>query len=123
MRPILWLPSFLLIAACTTAGEIKPQSAAQPEASKSAAERGHAFAAAHCSSCHAVAHGTSPHPDAPSFVDVINTPGLTAQTLKPWLYNSHNFPDIMSFEIAPEHIDDLAAHMLTLKDPAYKPRI
>lgn len=123
MRSILLLPSFLLIAACATPGVSAPTSTAANGVTKLAAERGLAFATAHCSTCHAVGSGSSPNKDAPSFEDVINTPGLTAETLTPWLANSHNFPEIMSFAIAPEHIEDLAAHMLTLKDPNYKPRI
>lgn len=86
-------------------------------------ERGLAFAEAHCAECHAVRPGISPNPQAPAFEAVINTAGLDLGTLKPWLRNSHDFPVMMNFTIDPERIDDLAAYMLTLKDPAYKPAI
>src|SRR3546814_20054105 len=84
--------------------------------------QGLAFAQKHCSICHAIDTGISPKPEAPSFEAIINTPGLTAQTLNPWLQDSHNFPEIMNFEIAPEQIDTLAAYMLTLKNADYRPR-
>jgi mono/diheme cytochrome c family protein len=123
MRAII-LPSFLLALTACTAGSSIP--AAPPVAtSKQAppAGRGLLFAQNHCASCHAIANGSSPNVNAPAFADVINDADLTNQTLTTWLRNSHNFPAIMNFEIAPENIDDLAAHMLTLKDPKYKPRI
>jgi len=87
------------------------------------AARGLAFAQANCAVCHAVQTGTSPNAEAPAFAQVINTPGLTADTLRPWLRDSHNFPEVMNFAIAPEQIDDLAAYLMTLKDPAYRPPI
>lgn len=116
------LPSFFLIlAACSASSEAPPQKLAVPQ--ETPAKRGLAFAQTHCATCHAVATGSSPNVNAPPFADVINDPDLTNQTLATWLSASHNFPAIMNFEIAPEHINDLAAHMLTLKDPAYRPRI
>ena len=79
--------------------------------------RGLDFAQAHCSGCHAVtALSISPHPEAPPFDSVVNTRGLTDATLKAWLRNSHNFPEIMNFDVDPGHIDDLAAYMLTLRE-------
>ena len=58
----------------------------------------------------------SPHPEAPPFESVVNTPGLTITTLKAWLRNSHNFPEIMNFDVDLGQIDDLAAYMLTLRE-------
>lgn len=88
-----------------------------------AAERGKAFAQAHCSACHAVDAGISPKPDAPSFEAIVNKAGLSAATLEPWLRNSHNYPEIMNFAIAPAQVEDLAVYMLTLRNPAYRPPI
>ncbi|HET6538171.1 MAG TPA: hypothetical protein VFG34_08665 [Sphingopyxis sp.] len=124
MRAVILLPVIFIMTACSTfssAPTHKQKSLAAVDSSP--AGRGLAFALAHCASCHAVASGSSPNVNAPTFVDVINDPDLTDQTLTPWLRNSHNFPEIMNFEIAAENIEDLAAHMLTLKDPKYKPRI
>lgn len=119
---LLLLPSLAAISACTPSN-IPATPIASKAAPSDAAMRGRAFAQAHCASCHAIADGTSPHADAPAFADVINQPDLSEKTLNPWLRNSHNFPQIMNFEIQADHIDDLAAHMLTLKDPKHKPRI
>jgi mono/diheme cytochrome c family protein len=83
-----------------------------------------AFAQAHCSGCHAVAKGQiSPNPEAPSFEAVVNAPDVTSATLAPWLRDSHNFPQMMRFSIAPDQIDDLAAYMLTLQNPDFHPPI
>jgi hypothetical protein len=65
----------------------------------------------------------SSNPEAPSFEAIVNTPGLTAATLGPWLRDSHNFPAMMDFAIAPDQIDDLAAHMLALQRSDYTPPI
>jgi mono/diheme cytochrome c family protein len=87
-----------------------------------AASRGHEFAQAHCSRCHAVAGGRfSPDPNAPPFEAVVNAPGLDAQTLGSWLRNAHDFPRVMNFEVEPARIDDLTAYMLTLRSNDYTP--
>ncbi|PBN42924.1 cytochrome c [Sphingobium sp. D43FB] len=113
-----------LTAACgaMASGQAKPVGVAD-RAENTAAKRGMAFARSHCAACHAVGTGMSPKPEAPSFEAIVNTPGLTAETLKPWLRDSHNYPEIMNFAIAPTQIDDLAAYMLTLKNRAYRPPI
>lgn len=134
LSTLLLMPSLAMTSACTmsdrssataTAATVKADSAEPTTTAPrgEAAARGLAFAQSHCASCHAVAGGTSPLADAPPFADVINDPDLSDETLLPWLRASHNFPAIMNFEIQPDHIDDLAAHMMTLKDPNYKPRI
>ncbi len=116
----------LLVSACShaethskTHSETRPAPSVSPaaQAEDRGPARGLAFAQAHCASCHAVARlKISPHPEAPTFEEVVNTPGLSSETLNSWLRNSHNFPEIMGFEIEPDQIDDLAAYMLTLRD-------
>lgn len=132
LTTLLLMPSLAITSACTMSdrSSATTTTATADRAGRAttaplgeAAARGLAFAQSHCASCHAVAGGTSPHADAPPFADVINDPDLSDETLIPWLRASHNFPAIMNFEIQPDHIDDLAAHMMTLKDPNYKPRI
>ncbi|NIJ15393.1 mono/diheme cytochrome c family protein [Sphingobium vermicomposti] len=86
-----------------------------------ASARGLNFARTHCSACHAVNMGISPKREAPSFEAVVNAPGLTADTLKPWLRDSHNYPEVMNFAIEPAQIDDLVAYMLTLQNSEYTP--
>jgi len=83
---------------------------------------GYAFADSHCSGCHAVsAGGISPNPQSPAFEDVVNRPGVTYATLNPWLDNSHVYPDIMDFEIAPDQVDALARYMMTMQREDYRP--
>jgi mono/diheme cytochrome c family protein len=86
------------------------------------ASRGFEFAHAHCSGCHAISAGRfSPNPDAPPFDSIINTPGLTSATLETWLHDSHNYPQIMNFEIEPSHIADLSSYMMTLVNRDFVP--
>lgn len=113
----------LMASACSATGEVAAPPARTGASEPRAEQRGLAFAKARCAECHAVTPGISPIPQAPSFEAVINAPGLDLGTLKPWLRNSHDFPAMMDFAIEPEQIDDLAAYMLTLKDPAYRPAI
>ena len=84
--------------------------------------RGHAYAQASCSSCHAIGGGsTSPHPKAPPFSAVVNQEGLTAATLSSWLRDAHNYPSEMNFQLNQDKLDALVDYMLTLRDPAYRP--
>jgi mono/diheme cytochrome c family protein len=109
-----------LTTACGTTGA-EPVSDAAP--ATDAATRGMAFAQAHCAGCHSIDTGISPLAEAPSFAATANTPGLSAETLRPWLRDSHNYPEMMNFTLAPARIDDLTTYMLTLKRPDYKPPI
>lgn len=89
-----------------------------------AAVDGLAFAQARCAGCHNVTDGqASPNTNAPRFEAIANTRGLTDDTLKAWLRDSHNYPGQMDFEIDAKRIDELAAYMLTLKSPDYRPAI
>lgn len=84
--------------------------------SHSAEWRGLKLARNRCSDCHAVEYGDpSPTPKAPSFVAVANKPGLTRASLNRWLRTHGSHPQEMYFEIPAEHIDDLVAYMLTLR--------
>lgn len=88
------------------------------------AKRGLAFAKTRCAGCHGLTKDAgSPNPEAPPFEAVANQDGLTRSTLSEFLRNSHNFPAAMNFAIAPREGDALAAYMLTLKRPDYRPGI
>ncbi|WP_230281118.1 cytochrome c [Croceicoccus sp. Ery15] len=103
-------------AACSPIAEADARTADDPVA------LGHEFAVTRCASCHAVElTGLSPNPQSPRFEAVVNRPGVTQETLVPWLDNSHNFPQDMNFEIAPEDIDHLAAYMMTLQHADFRP--
>lgn len=124
----------LVLGACSPSQSIGEIAAAPPAATGAAvpertlpgttepgtsqpAARGLGFAQTHCSACHAIRRlGISPNPEAPPFAAVVNTPGLTSVTLTSWLRASHNFPEIMNFDIEPGQIEDLAAYMMTLRE-------
>jgi hypothetical protein len=83
-----------------------------------------AFVQGSCGGCHAVdRHGISPNPDAPPFAAIVNRPGLTAETLSIWLRDAHNYPDEMEFYLEGPEVELLVEHMLTLRDPNYRPAI
>tara|TARA_R110000824_G_scaffold104214_6_gene247336 strand:+ start:5873 stop:6274 length:402 start_codon:yes stop_codon:yes gene_type:complete len=132
MRPYIlgfFLP--LAVTGCTTAptkqavGNIN--AAVESSELRSDSDRavdGRAFAQARCAGCHSVTDGqVSPNPNAPPFEAIANTRGLTDKTLQAWLRDSHNYPGQMDFEIDAKRIDELAAYMLTLKSPDYRPPI
>jgi mono/diheme cytochrome c family protein len=85
--------------------------------------RGHLYAQATCSSCHAIGPGSnsSPNPQAPPFASIVNQQGLSRQTLNTWLRNTHNHPGEMTLQIDETRIDDLVTYMLALKNPNYRP--
>ena len=129
MRTALLLPLAMLpIAACTPLVERPAPPAAgtatSTAAPASSAQRGLAFAQAQCAACHGVTAGaSSPNPESPSFAAIANLPGLTGQSLRQYLADSHNFPAVMAFTVEPQQVDDLTAYVLTLRTPAYKPDI
>ena len=49
------------------------------------------------------------------FAAIANGPELTKVTLATWLSNHKNFPEEMYFEVPAEHLDDIAAYILTLR--------
>ncbi|OGS49427.1 MAG: hypothetical protein A3J40_10920 [Erythrobacter sp. RIFCSPHIGHO2_12_FULL_63_10] len=81
-----------------------------------------AFVQAACGGCHAVeGEAISPNPLSPTFAAIANRPGLNEQTLSSWLRDAHNYPEVMDFDLSDEQVDMVAAHMLTLRDPAWRP--
>ena len=81
--------------------------------------KGQNYARAHCAECHAVEQASddmSPDFAAPRFVDVANTPGMTARALAVWMQTSH--PTMPNFIIPEPERDDVIAYILSLKvDP------
>lgn len=79
------------------------------------AGQGQVYARAHCAECHAVEPlgDLSPELNAPPFVHVANTPGMTERALAVWLQTSHpSMPDL----IIPEDArDNLIAYIMSLK--------
>lgn len=118
IRKLLVFPLGLGLAATALAASAHRPSAAQAKA----VARGHAFAEAHCTACHAItANGSSPNPEAPPWDDIANRPGVSAATFATFLADAHNYPAAMDFKVERTAIRDLAAYMLTLRKPGYKP--
>jgi hypothetical protein len=53
----------------------------------------------------------------------VNQPGLSPETLAAWLRDAHNYPEEMEFYLDGPEVDLLVEHMLTLRDPNYRPAI
>ena len=122
---LAFLAALGMFAVTACSGPSTPRAAAPVPAAASTPEmvivdpaaQGLTFAQAHCGACHGVAPNTlSALPAAPTFEVVANTPGLTQQSLRVWLRDSHNYPEIMNFEIAPEHLENLSAYITTLRN-------
>lgn len=102
------------IAACTTLQPNPVHNTISADAGNAAA--GLAYAQQACAQCHAVAAGRtwSPNNQAPTFQALANTPGMTGAALSAWLHTPHqNMPD---FVVPPDHVDDLAAYLASLRD-------
>ncbi|MFC3102051.1 c-type cytochrome [Altererythrobacter lauratis] len=81
-----------------------------------------AFAQAACGGCHAVeADAISPVAEAPEWPRIVNTAGLTRDSLRTWLVDAHNYPEEMDFTLDPPQVDDLVDYMLTLQRADYRP--
>jgi mono/diheme cytochrome c family protein len=98
--------------------------ASAPRAPPASTHPGLTVAQGTCAGCHAiVAHEVSPNPKAPPFAAIVNSPGLTPETLSTWLRDAHNYPEEMEFYLEGPEVDQLVAYMLSLRDPNYRPGI
>jgi len=113
----LGLPCLLLaLAACETVPDGPPY---EPSASM-----GMIIARDNCASCHELfLSRESPNPNAPSFRDIVNRPGMTPERLAAWLKDGHNYPAEMGFYLEPHKIDSLVAYMIRQQsaEPASEP--
>lgn len=78
-------------------------------------ESGFNYAKQACATCHAIRKGDrfSPHPKAPSFEAIANTPGVTGISLAAILHSVHeNMPN---FVLSPNERDNVIAYILSLK--------
>lgn len=73
------------------------------------------YARAHCGECHAVESldEVSPNINAPNFVSIANTPGMTERALVVWLQTSH--PTMPNFIIPAEERDNVVAYIMSLQ--------
>lgn len=81
------------------------------------AQVGHEYAAQVCAECHNVEAGGSfsPNPDAPSFQQVADTPGMSPRALTVWLRTSH--PTMPNFILSTDEIDNVVAYITSLRTP------
>jgi mono/diheme cytochrome c family protein len=73
------------------------------------------YARSVCAECHAVERSIarSPNPNAPSFVAISETRGMTAMAIRTWLQSPHrSMPNIL---VKTEDRDNLIAYILGLK--------
>jgi mono/diheme cytochrome c family protein len=115
MRRFAPLFASLVLAACACS---PPQPAYQgpaPIGDTGSAVRGRAYAQEACASCHAITPGNtmSPHPDAPPFAELAQTPGMNGMALNVWLHSEHEQMPHMIVDSA--HVEDLWAYMSTLE--------
>ena len=81
-----------------------------------------AFIQAACGGCHAVEVGyLSPNPQAPRWEDLANREGLSEETLANWLYDAHNYPEIMDFDLDPVRAKKIADYILQMRSEDYRP--
>ena len=78
-------------------------------------QQGLQYARQNCAECHAVDAGDplSPNPDAPSFEDVANTPGMNARVLVVWLQSPH--PTMPHFIIPAQDTDNIVSYITSLR--------
>jgi mono/diheme cytochrome c family protein len=81
-----------------------------------------AFVQAACGGCHSVEPGfLSPNPEAPRWEDIANREGLSEATLASWLYDAHNYPEMMDFDLDRERAKEIAHYMLEMRSGDYRP--
>ena len=113
------LSSLLLTGACSYK-EAAPATASDdpPMASNDTL----AFVQAACGGCHAVEPGyLSPSPGAPRWEDIANRERLNEATLASWLYDAHNYPEMMDFDLNRARAEEIVAYMLAMRSDDYKP--
>jgi mono/diheme cytochrome c family protein len=80
---------------------------------------GHQLAVHACDACHIVAANQEIRPlvprYAPSFFDIANKPGVTAQSLEEFLAHQHRFPKMPYPELSTAQVADLVSYILSLR--------
>lgn len=117
----LTLGVFLLTVACDTVPHPDPQ-IAHGAARTTSDPAPPAFVEAACGGCHAVEPPfLSPNPQAPSFESIANREGMSHKTIKPWLLDAHNYPEMMDFDLDAEQAGQVASYIITLQREDYVP--
>ena len=107
----------LALAACQAPGAETVASSSLAAASPPAPPH---YVTAICGECHAVTeNAVSPNSQAPGWVDIANSPGLTRDTLVTFLSDAHNYPMQMDVDLVEEDIELIADYMMTLRTEDY----
>ncbi len=77
------------------------------------AQAGRIIVHIHCTQCHALRPGPSPHLDAPSFFALANTPGMTGRALAVALQTSHE--TMPNFVLERQDRDNIVAYIMSLR--------
>jgi mono/diheme cytochrome c family protein len=90
---------------------ITGQAGAQALAANAAG--GQTFAAAHCSTCHAVDRPQNASQQAPSFTAIAQMPSTTSLSLHVFLVTPHgNMPN---YRLTSKEVDDVVSYILSLR--------
>ena len=77
-------------------------------------QKGLALARSVCSECHAIGREQDSSPNAPTFAELANTPGMTTTALYAALTTKHaNMPNLI---LGAERIRDVSAYIVSLKE-------
>jgi hypothetical protein len=63
----------------------------------------------------------SPNPEAPRWEDIANRRELSEGPLASWLYDAHNYPEMMDFDLDRARADEIADYMLKMRNSDYRP--
>jgi mono/diheme cytochrome c family protein len=77
------------------------------------AQAGRIIVEQQCTQCHALRSSPSPHLDAPSFIALANTPGMTGRALAVALQTSHE--TMPNFVLERHDRDNIVAYIMSLR--------
>ncbi len=120
LRSLVALGFSAIVTACVSGGvphavAREGMSTAQASSTESRS-MGYSYAEKACAGCHAVSVGQvrSPHPKAPTFEVIANTPGMTPMALNVWLHSSPH-RDMPNVRVEADQLDALAEYLYSLK--------
>jgi mono/diheme cytochrome c family protein len=112
MRALLSMAVVVILVGALAAGAQNPPHRGDPQ-------EGSRLALRVCGACHIVATNQEMRPlvphYAPSFFDIANRPGTTAQSIEAFLAHPHRFGNMPSPELTAAQVADVAAYILTLR--------
>ncbi len=114
MRALLSMAAVIMLA-----GGLAAAAGAQTSPQRGDPQAGRRLALRVCDACHIVAANDQMPPlvprYAPSFFDIANRPGTTAQSLQGFLAHPHALANMPYPELAAAQVADVAAYILTLR--------